>query len=111
MRLSTSTGGRRSCWGSSRARRFFRLFREDAREFPRLVSAAADGVARPWREPRAAIPRRDAAGLFAPRTCRGETRAAVPDVLRAQRHGDGVLDAEGQRHDLRAVADSGAARA
>ena len=40
-----------------------------------------------------------------------QTGAPVPDLLRAQRHGDGVLVAQGRRLEVRAVADSRAAGA
>ena len=40
-----------------------------------------------------------------------QTGAPVPDLLRAERHGDGVLDAEGRGQRLRALADSRAAGA
>ena len=61
------------------------------------IAAAAHRPAGARRDARAAVPRRDGARVLAARARRREAGAPVPDLLRAERHGDGVLDAEGRR--------------
>ena len=59
------------------------------------VVAATDRPAGPGRDAGAAVARGDAARLLAARAGGREAGASVPGVLCAERHGDGVLDAEG----------------
>jgi hypothetical protein len=59
------------------------------------VGAEADGTPGDRGDARAAVARRDGAGVLFRCQGRRSTGSPVPDVLRAQRHGDGVLDAQG----------------
>ena len=61
------------------------------------IAAASDGPARPRRDARAAVSRRDGAGVRAGRARGGEAGPPLPDLLCPERDGDGVLDAEGRR--------------
>ena len=66
------------------------------------------GWARPWR---CRSSRRWSRRSRCAARAAGEAGAPVPDVLCAERHGDGVLDAEGRGQRLRALADPRAAGA
>src|SRR5580765_3129362 len=58
-----------------------------------------------------AVPRRDGACLLAARAGRRTAGASLPDVLRAERDGHAVLDAERRGRFIRAVAGPRAPRA
>ena len=63
------------------------------------------------RDARAAVSRRDGAGVRDRRARRVEAGAPLPGLLRPERDGHGVLDAEGRGRRVRAVAGPRAARA
>ena len=75
----------------------------------RKVAATTHGPSRAWGIALAAAPRRDASGVRIAGTRRDDASPSVPGLLRAQRHGDGVLDAQGRGTRLRALADPRAA--
>src|SRR6185503_15018607 len=78
--------------------------------FSDKILAAADSPARDGCNPRAPVPRRDAARVLGARAG-GAAGAPVPDVLCPERDGDGLLDAERRGDRVRAVAHPGAAGA
>src|SRR5262245_5893040 len=55
-------------------------------------AAAVNGAAGTGRDARVALSRRDGSRLIAARTRGGQAAAPLPHLLRAERHGHGVLD-------------------